>query len=155
MVDPDLVQQTHDKVQEIRQNLLTAQNRQKSYADVRRRDQEFSVGDEVLLKVSLTKGVVCFGTRGNLSPRYIGPYMNTARVRALAYRLQLLESMSSVHPVFHVSMLRKYLKDPEKRIDAEPVIIQQDLTMECHPVRILDFSVRVMRNRTIKYVKVL
>ena len=63
--------------------------------------------------------------------------------------------MCGVHPVFHVSMLRKYLKDPEKRIDAEPVIIQQDLTMECHPVRILDFSDRVTRNRTIKYVKVL
>ena len=69
--------------------------------------------------------------------------------------MHLPESMSGVHPVFHVSMLRKYLKDPEKRIDAEPVIIQQDLTMECHPVRILDFSDRVMRNRTIKYVQVL
>ena len=63
--------------------------------------------------------------------------------------------MSGVHPMFHVSMLRKYLEDPEQKIEAEPVIIQQDLTMECHPVRILDFSVRVMRNRTIKYVKVL
>jgi len=105
--------------------------------------------------VSLTKGAVCFDTRGNLSPRYIGPYMSTARVGALAYHLQLPESMSGVHPVFHVSMLRKYLEDPEQKIEAEPVIIQQDLTMECHPVRILDFSVRVMRNRTIKYVKVL
>ena len=126
--------------------MLTAQSRQKSYADVKRRDLEFSVGDEVLLKVSPTKGVVRFGTRGKLSPRYIG---------ALAYRLQLPESMCGVHPVFHVSMLRKYLKDPEQKIEAEPVIIQQDLTMECHPVRILDFSVRVMRNRTIKYVKLL
>ena len=63
--------------------------------------------------------------------------------------------MSGVHPVFHVSMLKKYLKDLEQKIDAEPVIIQQDLTTECHPVRILDFSDRVMRNRTTKYVKVL
>ena len=63
--------------------------------------------------------------------------------------------MSGVHPVFHVSMLRKYLKDPEQKIEAEPVIIQQDLTMECHLVRILDSSDRVMQNRTIKYVKVL
>ena len=104
LVDPDLVQQTHDKVQEIRQNLLTAQSRQKSYADVRRRDQEFSVGDEVLLKVSPTKGVVHFGTRGKLSSRYIGPYMITTRVGALAYCLQLPELMSGVHPVFHRSM---------------------------------------------------
>ena len=63
--------------------------------------------------------------------------------------------MSGVHPVFHVSMLRKYLEDPEQKIEAEPVIIQQDLTMECHLVCILDFSDRIMRNRTIKYVKVL
>ena len=58
--------------------------------------------------------------------------------------------MSGVHPVFHISTLRKYLKDPKQKMDAE-----QDLTMECHPVRILDFSALVMRNRTIKYVKVL
>ena len=105
--------------------------------------------------MSLTKGAVCFDTRGNLSPRYIGPYMSTARVGALAYHLQLPKSMSGVHPVFHVSMLRKYLKDPKQKNEAEPVIIQHDLTMECHPVRILDSSDRVMQNRTIKYVKVL
>ena len=81
--------------------------------------------------------------------------MIIARVGALAYRLQLPASMSGVHPVFHVSMLRKYLKDLEQKMDAEPLTIQQDLTMECHSVRILDFSDRVMRNRTIKYVKVL
>ena len=96
------------------------------------------------------KVYLSFGTRGKLSPRYIGPYMITARVGALAYRLQLPESMSGVHPVFHISMLRKYLKDPEQKMDAE-----KDLTMECLPVHILDFSDRVMRNRTIKYVKVL
>ena len=73
LIGLDWVQQTHDKVREIRQNLLTAQSRQKSYADVRRRDLEFSIGDEVLLKVSPTNGIVCFGTRGKLSPRYIGP----------------------------------------------------------------------------------
>jgi hypothetical protein len=155
LVGPDWVQQTHDKVREIRQNLLAAQSRQKSYADVRRRDLEFAVGDEVLLKVSPTKGIVRFGTRGKLNPRYIGPYLITARVGSLAYRLQLPESMSGVHPVFHVSMLRKYLKDPEQRMEAEPVIIEKDLTIKCHPVRILDFSQRVMRNRTIKYVKIL
>ena len=96
LVGLDWVQQNHDKVREIRQNLLTAPSRQKSYADVRRRDLEFSVGDEVLLKVSPTNGIVCFGTRGKLSPRYIGPQMITAQVGALAYRLQLPESMSGV-----------------------------------------------------------
>ena len=96
LVGPDWVQRTHDKVRDIRQNLLTAQSCQKRYANVRRRDLEFSVGDEVLLKVSPTKGVVHFGTREKVSLRYIGPYMITARVGALAYCLQLPESMSGV-----------------------------------------------------------
>ena len=99
--------------------------------------------------MSPKKGVVHFGTREKVSLRYIGPYMITARVGPLAYCLQLPESMSGVHPVFHISMLRKYLKDPEQKMDAE-----KDLTMECLPVHILDFSDRVLRNRTIKYVKV-
>jgi hypothetical protein len=104
--------------------MLTAQSRQKSYADVRRRDLKFAVGDEVLLKVSRTKGIVRFGIKGKLSPRYIGPYLITARVGSLTYRLQLPESMAGVHPVFHVSMLRKYIRDPELKIEADPIIIQ-------------------------------
>jgi hypothetical protein len=78
LVGLDWIQQTHDKVHQIRQNMLTAQSRQKSYADVRRRDLEFAVGDEVLLKVSPTKGIVRFGIKEKLSPRYIGPYLFTA-----------------------------------------------------------------------------
>jgi hypothetical protein len=113
------------------------------------------VGDEVLLKVSPTKGIVRFGIKGKLSPRYIGPYLITARVGSLAYRLQLPESMTGVHPVFHVSMLRKYIRDPELKIEADLIIIQQDLTIDVQPVRVLAFSERVMRNRTIKYVKIL
>lgn len=88
--------------------MLAAQSRQKSYADVRRRELEFEVGDQVLLKVSPTKGVVRFGTKGKLSPRYIGPFSIVERVGILAYRLELPESMKGVHDVFHISMLRKY-----------------------------------------------
>jgi hypothetical protein len=113
------------------------------------------VGDKVLLKVSPTKGIVRFGIKGKLSPRYIGPYLITARVGSLAYRLQLPESMAGVHPVFHVSMLRKYIRDPELKIEADPIIIQQDLTIDAQPVHVLESSERVMRNRTIKYVKIL
>jgi hypothetical protein len=155
LVGPDWIQQTHDKVHQIRQNMLTAQSRQKSYADVRRRDLEFVVGDEVLLKVSPTKGIIHFGIKGKLSPRYIKPYLITARVGSLAYRLQLPESMAGVHPVFHVSMLRKYIRDPELKIETDPIIIQQDLTIDAQPVRVLEFSRHVMHNRTIKYVKIL
>lgn len=122
---------------------------------MRRQNLEFAVGDQVLLKVLPTKGIVRFGTTGKLSPRYISPFDIIARVGSLAYRLQLPESMSGIHNVFHVSMLRKYLRDPDHKIDLELITVQQDLTMECHPVRILDSSERVMRRRAIKYVKVL
>jgi hypothetical protein len=83
---------------------------------------EFAVGDEVLLKVSPTKGIVHFGIKGKLSPRYIGPYLIIAQVGSLAYRLQLPESTAGVHPVFHVSMFRKYIRDPELKIEADPII---------------------------------
>jgi hypothetical protein len=81
--------------------------------------------------------------------------MIVARVGKLAYRLELPESMKGVHNVFHVSMLRKYFRDPERQITMEPIVIEQDLTLEVRPVRILEESERVMRHRTLKYVKVL
>jgi hypothetical protein len=112
------------------------------------------VGDKVL-KVFPTKIIVHFGIKGKLSPRYIGPYLITARVGSLAYCLQLPESMAGVHPVFHVSMLRKYIRDPELKIEADPIIIQQDLTIDAQPMHVLEFSERVMRNHTIKYIKIL
>jgi hypothetical protein len=124
LVGPDWVQQTSQKVPEMRQNILAAQSRQKSYADVRRRDLEFAVGDQVLLRVSPTRGVVRFGVSGKLSRRYIGPFSILARVGSLAYRLQLTESMAGVHPVYHVSMLRKYLRDPDHQIELEPIAMQ-------------------------------
>jgi hypothetical protein len=103
LVGPDWVQQTSEKVQEIRQNILAAQSRQKSYADVMRRDVEFVVGDQVLLRVSPTKGVVRFGVSGKLSPRYInGPFSILARVGSLAYRLQLPDSMAAGISCFYV-----------------------------------------------------
>jgi hypothetical protein len=88
------------------------------------------VGDEVLLKLSPMKGIVHFGIKGKLSPRYIGPYLITTEVGSLAYRLQLLESMTGVHLVFNVSILRKYIRDPELKIKADPIIIQQSLTID-------------------------
>jgi hypothetical protein len=113
------------------------------------------VGDQVLLRLSPTKIVVRFGVFGKLSPRYIRPFTILARVGSLAYRLQLPDSMVGVHPVFHVSMLRMFLRDPDHQIEMEPIVVQQDLTLECRPVRILESSKCVMRKRSIKDVKVL
>ena len=83
-----------------------AQSRHKSYTDVRRRGIEFAIGDWVFLKVSPMKGVIRFGKKGKLSPRYIGPY-EIVRFGQVAYELALPQELSIVYPVFHVSMLRK------------------------------------------------
>ena len=116
---PDLIRNTSDKVGMIRKRLLTAQSRQKSYADVRRRPLEFKAGDHVILKVIPKRGVIRFGKRGKLSPRYIGPFEVLERVGTVAYRLALSPSFSSVHEVFHVSMLWKYTPDPTHIVDWE------------------------------------
>ena len=108
---PDLIRDTSEKVSLIRQRLFTAQSRQKSYADVRRRPLEFEVRDHFFLKVMPKRGVVRFGKRGKLSPRFIGPFEILERIGTVAYRLALPPSMSSVHEVFHVSMLHKYTPD--------------------------------------------
>ena len=109
---PDLIRDTSKKVGMIRKRLLTAQSRHKSYADVRQRPLGFKAGDHVFLKVMPKRGVIRFEKWGKLSPRYIGPFEVLERVGAVAYRLALPPSLSSVHEVFQVSMLRKYTPDP-------------------------------------------
>ena len=135
---PNLIRDTSEKVSLIRQRLLTAQSRQKSYADVRRRPLEFEVGDHVFLKVMPQRGVVRFGKHGKLSPRFIGPFKILERIGCVAYRLALPPSMSGVHEVFHVSMLRKYTPDPAHVVDWGQIEVDIDGTFEEGPVCILD-----------------
>ncbi|GAA0165254.1 hypothetical protein LIER_20700 [Lithospermum erythrorhizon] len=106
----------NEKVHLIQDRIRIAQSRQKSYADVRRRPLEFEVGDHVYLKVSPMKGKKRFDRRRKLSPRYIGPYEILGKVGEVAYRVALPPSMSTVHDVFHISMLRKYVGDPKHMI---------------------------------------
>ena len=89
----------------IQQHIKTAQSRQKSYADDRRRDLEFAVGDRVFLKISPWKGIMRFGKKGKLSPRYIGPNKISEHIGAVAYRLALPPNLCQFHDVFHVSLL--------------------------------------------------
>ena len=105
LVGPEIVQLTTEKIQLIRDRLKEAQDRQKSYADLKREPIEYNVGDKVFLKISPWKGVLRFGKRGKLSPRYIGPYEVIERVGPVAYRLALPLELSQIHDVFHVSML--------------------------------------------------
>ena len=134
--------------------MLTAQSRQKSYADVRRKDLEFAAGDFVWLKISPMKGVVRFGKRGKLSPRYIGPFEILSRVGDCAYQLALPPALSVVHNVFHVSMLRKYVPDESHVLDFTKLRVALNLTAVEWPVVILVQKERVLRNRTIPFVKV-
>jgi hypothetical protein len=99
--------------------------------------------------------MVCFGSTGKLNLRYIGPFVIIDRVGSLTNRLQLPDSMKGVHNVFRVSMFRKYLLDLEHKIDLGLITVQQDLTLECRPICILESSERIMRRRTIKYMRVL
>jgi hypothetical protein len=110
---PNMVKETEKKVQRIIHNLKEAQARQKSYADKRRQPLYFLVGDYVYLKVLPMKGVSCFGVKGKLAPRYIGPFPVLEQYGALAYRLQLPETLHVVHNVFHVSQLKKCLRVPD------------------------------------------
>ncbi|GKA95618.1 putative nucleotidyltransferase, ribonuclease H [Tanacetum coccineum] len=106
-VRPELVQETTEKILHIKDRLKVARDRQKSYADKRRRPLEFSVGDYVLLKVSPWKGVVRFGKKGKLAPRFVGPFEIIEKVGHVAYRLDLPEELNGVHDTFHVSNLKK------------------------------------------------
>ncbi|KAM6589993.1 hypothetical protein CsatA_012598 [Cannabis sativa] len=154
---PDAVQHTNEAIQKIRARMITAQSRQKSYADLKRRDIEFEVGDHVFLRVTPRKGlsVKRFGKRGKLSPRYVGPFQILDRVGSVAYRIALPPSLSGVHNVFHVSQLQKYVSDPSHVLSYETLGLQEDLSYNERPVKILDQKDRILRNKTITLVKVL
>ncbi|XP_059627679.1 uncharacterized protein LOC132270521 [Cornus florida] len=137
LLGPELVQETTEKVAIIRDRLRTAQSRQKSYTDRRRRALEFSVGDLVFLKVSPMKGITRFERAG-----------------VVAYRLALPPRLSAVHDVFHVSMLRRCLRDETQAIDCTEVQICPNTTYVETPVRIIDSMVKQLRRAEIPLVKV-
>ena len=152
---PELVQETTEKIRVIRDRLLAAQSRQKSYADHRRRPLEFQVGDHVFLRVSPRKGVFRFGKKGKLAPRYIGPFEILQRVGEVAYRLALPPQLLGIHDVFHVSLLRKYEPDVSHILDWQELKLQENMKYEERPRKILDVQERVLRNKVIPLVKVL
>ncbi|KAJ9541866.1 hypothetical protein OSB04_028372 [Centaurea solstitialis] len=154
LAGPEVVQITSDKINQVRERLKTARDRQKSYADKRRKDIEFQVGDQVMLKVSPWKGVIRFGKKGKLSPRYIGPFRITERIGAVAYKLELPDKLGGVHNTFHVSNLRKCLADPETAIPLLDIEVDQKLSFVEEPVAVTECKIRRLRNKEIKLVKV-
>ncbi|XP_049348985.1 uncharacterized protein LOC125813545 [Solanum verrucosum] len=152
---PDLVHQAMEKVKVIQQRLETVQSQHKSSADVRRRGLEYSIEDWVFLKVSPMKGVMRFGKKGKLSPRYIGPHKVIRIIGQVAYELELPQGLSTVHPVFHVSMLQKCVGDPSRITPTEDVQVTRYLTYEKVLIAILDRQVRKLRNKEVASVKIL
>ncbi|GKB08719.1 putative reverse transcriptase domain-containing protein [Tanacetum coccineum] len=134
--------------------LYAARDRQKSYADVRRKPLEFQVGDRVMLKVSPWKGVVCFRKRGKLNPRYIGPFKVLAKVGTVAYRLELPQQLSRVHSTFHVSNLKKCLSDEPLPVPLDEIHIDDKLHFVEEPVGILEREIKKLRRSRIPIIKV-
>ena len=122
---------------------------------MRRRPLEFEVGDHIFLKVMPKRGVVRFGKRVKLSPRFIGPFEILERVGTIVYRLALPPNMSGVNEVFHVSMLQKYTPDPAHVVDWGQIEVDTDETFEEGPVCILDSRDQVLRRKTMRLVRVL
>ncbi|GJS40727.1 putative reverse transcriptase domain-containing protein [Tanacetum coccineum] len=138
----------------IKNRLLTARSHQKSYADGRTKPSEFEVDDMVLLKVSPWKGVVRFGKRGKLSPRYIGPFKILARVGPVAYTLELPEELKGIHRTFHVSNLKKCLAKGDIVVPIEEIQLDDKLHMIEEPVEVLDREVKRLNQSRIPIVKV-
>ncbi|GKA08994.1 putative reverse transcriptase domain-containing protein [Tanacetum coccineum] len=133
---------------------VAARNRQKSYADVRRRPLEFSVGDKVMLKLSPWKGVIRFRKRGKLSPRYIGPFKILARVGPVAYKLELPKELRGIYNTFHVLNLKKCLADENLVIPLDEIRLDDKLHFIEEPVEIMDREVKQLKQSRIPIVKV-
>ncbi|GJV66475.1 putative reverse transcriptase domain-containing protein [Tanacetum coccineum] len=131
-----------------------ARDRQKSYADVRRKPLEFQVGGKVMLKVSPWKGVIRFGKRGKLNPRYIGPFKVLTKVGAVAYRLELPQQLSRVHSTFHVSNLKKCLSNESLAIPLDEILIDDKLHLVEEIVDIMDHEVNRLNQSRIPIIKV-
>ncbi|GJZ59304.1 hypothetical protein Tco_0615120 [Tanacetum coccineum] len=154
LIGPELVQETTDKVVLIKEKLKAARDRQKSYADNRRKPLEFEVGDRVMLKVSPWKGVIRFGKKGKLAPRYVGPFEILERIGPVAYRLRLPEELSGVHDTFHVSNLKKCLADASLHVPLDEIKVDKTLRFVEEPVEIMDREVKSLKRSRILLVKV-
>ncbi|GJR43856.1 putative reverse transcriptase domain-containing protein [Tanacetum coccineum] len=154
LTGPEIVRETTEKIIQIKHRLQASRDRQKSYADKRRKPLEFQVGDKVMLKVSPWKGVIRFGKRGKLNPRYIGPFKILAKVGTVAYRLELPEKLSRVHSTFHVSNLKKCLSDEPLAIPLDEIHIDEKLNFIEEPVEIMDREVKRLKQSRIPIVKV-
>ncbi|GKC91240.1 putative reverse transcriptase domain-containing protein [Tanacetum coccineum] len=154
ILGPELIQETTEKIVQIKQRMQAARDRQKSYADLKRKPMEFQVGDKVMLKVLPWKGVVHFGKRGKLNPRYVGPFKVLEKVGEVAYKLELPEELSRVHNTFHVSNLKKCHADEPLAVPLDGLHVDDKLHFVEEPVEIVDREVKRLKRSRIPLVKV-
>ncbi|GJY77502.1 putative reverse transcriptase domain-containing protein [Tanacetum coccineum] len=145
LTGPEIIHETTEKIVQIKSKIQAARDQQKSYADVRRKPLEFQVGDRVMLKVSPWKGVIRFGKRRKLNPRYIGPFKVLEKVGTVAYRLELPQQLRRVHVTFHVSNLKKCLSDETLMIPLDEIHIDDKLHFVEEPVEIMDREVNQLK----------
>nr|GEU89893.1 hypothetical protein [Tanacetum cinerariifolium] len=143
-----------EKIVLIKQRIQVSQDRQKSYADLKRKPIEFEVGDRVMLKVSPWKGVVRFGKRDKLNPRYVKPFKVLAKVRKVSYRLELPQELSRVYHTFHVFNLKKCYADEPLVMSFEGIHVDDRLQFVEEPVEIIEREIKQLKRSRIPLVKV-
>ncbi|GKD96324.1 putative reverse transcriptase domain-containing protein [Tanacetum coccineum] len=151
---PNIIHETTKRIVQIKSHIQAARDRQKSYVDVRRKPLEFQVGDKVMLKVSPWKGVIRFGKRGKLNPRYIRPFKIIAKVGTVAYRLEHPEKLSRVHSTFHISKLKKCMADEPLAILLDEIQVDDKRNFIKEPVEFMDREVKRLKQSRIPIVKV-
>ncbi|GJR91355.1 putative reverse transcriptase domain-containing protein [Tanacetum coccineum] len=154
LTGPAIIYETTKKIVQIKSRIQAARDRQKSYANIRRKPLAFQVGDRVMLKVSPWKGVVRFGKRGKLNPRYVGPFKVIERVGTVAYKLELPQQLSRVHNTFHVSNLKKCLFDESLVIPLEELRVDDKLHFVEEPVEVMDREIKQLKRSHIPIIKV-
>ncbi|GJX05761.1 putative reverse transcriptase domain-containing protein [Tanacetum coccineum] len=152
LTGPTIIHETTDKIVQIKNKIQAARDRQKSYANIRRKPMVFQVGDKVMLKVSPWKGVVHFGKRRKLNARYVGPFKVIERVRTVAYKLELPQQLSRVHNTFHVSNLKKCLSDESLVIPLEELRVDDKLHFVEEPVEVMDREIKQLKRSRIPII---
>ncbi|GJX51034.1 putative reverse transcriptase domain-containing protein [Tanacetum coccineum] len=145
LIGPEIIHEITEKIVQIKSHIQVARDRQKSYTDKRLKPLLFQVRDKVMLKVSPWKGVIRFRKQGMLNPRYIGPFKILAKVRTVAYRLELPEQLSRVHSTFHLSNMKKYLSNETLVIPLDEIQIDDKLYFVEEPVKIMDHEVKRLK----------
>nr|GEX29914.1 putative reverse transcriptase domain-containing protein [Tanacetum cinerariifolium] len=154
ILGPELIQETTEKIIQIKQRMQAARDRQESYADLKHKLMEFQIGDRVMLKISPWKGVLRFGKREKLNPRYVGPFKVLDEVRTVAYKLELPQELSRVHHTFHVSNSKKCHADEPLAVPLDGLHVDDKLPFVEKPVEIMDREVKRLKRSRILLIKV-